>query len=347
QFKFASVLGIILILMFSSINNPIHNLIKEHKEGKSTESINNNNEKAPILSLLSDNNSKIRKKTIIKNNQRNKQIRTYSKVDESAKLNENFRSSHNNTIKMPLSPNNYMNETQFAQNIQENNLKLDYSFFVNNQITKNIPNESSNFNNQQIKNFNVSVLNAISNIAKSEQVELNSFLGSDIAIFGVNKSRSAISSFTQSVAYNLNTKSKIGLETGYFQIGMDKDKYLEIKSSSRDEFGSSVNSGGTEFLIRTPGKENYEQTIIWAGLFYERNLIKYNNITLSSRLGAGYDGNGLISNLKLFANYNISNSINLTVGSESKLLLGKSYNSETNGKVGSTISLIYGVQFEF
>ncbi|HPD33323.1 MAG TPA: hypothetical protein PKV40_03130, partial [Candidatus Kapabacteria bacterium] len=64
-------------------------------------------------------------------------------------------------------------------------------------------------------------------------------------------------------------------------------------------------------------------------------------------LGAGYDGNGLISNLKLFANYNISNSINLTVGSESKLLLGKSYNSETNGKVGSTISLIYGVQFEF
>ncbi|HPD34392.1 MAG TPA: hypothetical protein PKV40_08630, partial [Candidatus Kapabacteria bacterium] len=64
QFKFASVLGIILILMFSSINNPIHNLIKEHKEGKSTESINNNNEKAPILSLLSDNNSKIRKKTI-------------------------------------------------------------------------------------------------------------------------------------------------------------------------------------------------------------------------------------------------------------------------------------------
>jgi|GEM_PF-2336983 len=342
QFKFASVLAIMLFLVFSNIDNPIHYLIKEHNDEKLTESINN--EKVTISNLLSDNNSKIKKKSIIKKNQRNKQITIYSKVDGIAKLNENPEPTPDKSNKMSLSSNPYMTETQFAQNIQRNNLKMDNSFFVKNMITQN---EILIFNKQQIKNFNGELLNAISTIAKSEQVELNSFLGTDIAIFGVNKSHSTISSFTQSVAYNLNPDSKIGIETGYFQIGVDRANFLDIKSGSRDVFGSLVNSGGTEFLIRTPGKVNYEQKIIWAGLFYEKNLLDFYNFNLSSRIGAGFSGSGMIGNLKVLANYKISNSIDFTVGSESKLLLGQSFNPEAKSKISSTISLIYGFHFEF
>jgi hypothetical protein len=92
---------------------------------------------------------------------------------------------------------------------------------------------------------------------------------------------------------------------------------------------------------------NYEQKIIWAGLFYEKNLLDFYNFNLSSRIGAGFSGSGMIGNLKVLANYKISNSIDLTVGSESKLLLGQSFNPEAKSKISCTISLIYGFHFEF
>lgn len=340
--NFATTLVIMLILIISNIQNPINNIIKisntRNYAPPANEKISSN-----IIPLNKSNNTK-RYKATQKNFSKQITLSTLTTIGA-----ETYNISNFNFKNQDRSTNllGYIDDDQFTNFANNNNLQLDNAFLSSMHQKYNIQNNIPKLSEKLTTDFNPNFISIYTSQTNYKQVELNSFFGTDIASFGVNKSSSTITSFTQSIAYDLNPKSKIGIETGYLQVEVDKGKYLDIEPSSLDEFGSSVNSGGSSLLIRTPGKENLEQSIIWAGIFYERNLIEYSNITLSSRLGAGLSDNGFIGNVKLIAMYRLSKSINFTLGGETKFFSGQSEYLNNNNSFNSTISLIYGVHFGF
>ncbi|MEN6294931.1 MAG: hypothetical protein ABFD61_02230 [Chloroherpetonaceae bacterium] len=341
---FVPLLALLLIFSISNIGNPSNQISKLYSGNKTFQSSTNQTPKE-LAKIKSPTGNRLRTKLMHTStiSNRNQQIQNSEIAENPIRPLEDSRFIKSNSRNYKID-SEYINDETFAQNIQMNNQNVNNRIFISNNFQQNVnaPIQASQGN---ISNSNV--FNSLPNITNSVQVELNSFLGSDVAFFGVNKSNSTITSFTQSIAFDMDTKSKIGIETGYIQVGIEKDKYLEIKLSSLDAFGSTINSGGSGLLIKTPGKENYEQRIIWAGLFYERNILEYNALAISSRVGAGLSDNGFIGNVKLFAKYKVSKSIDFTLGGESKLFSGGDDVSVNNSKFISTISIIYGVHFGF
>lgn len=341
--NFATMLGIMIILFISGIENPfidLSNLITKNNSPQISSELQNIEAKTDKIHNSNPQKKHQKSRKIVRGQE---QIALYSSITNNSQSFIASDSGNDNTDLAPIESTN----SQLAYNVQMKTQNYDNTDFSTEQYKKNIQRKSQTLNQMYSNNLNPNIMSPLPLMQNSQKVEINSFFGSDIVSFGANKSNSTVTSFTQSIAYDLTSKSKIGIETGYIQIGINKDKYLEIKPTSIDELGSTINSGGSHLLMKTPGTENYDQQIIWAGLFYERNILEFNDITLSSRIGAGFSGDGFVGNVKLIALYRLSKSINFTIGGESKLFSGNSDYLNGNNTFSSTISLIYGVQFGF
>ncbi len=228
---------------------------------------------------------------------------------------------------LSLNNNNNNRNNKEYDNVQKVSLTNDYTNLLSG--SKYSPNFNTNFSK-----VHLSVL------------ELNSFLGNDFVCFGVNKSTHLINSFTQSVGASIDNDSKIGLETGYMNFSISQDKYVTINegplSGSTIKIENSDNNGS--ILIRTSGVSLAEQNLFWAGVFYERNFLNYNNFTLSSRLSIGASDIGFVSSLKFVSKYSISKAIDILIGADAKMFTGGATFSPANSNVSSTISLIYGMR---
>ncbi len=188
-------------------------------------------------------------------------------------------------------------------------------------------------------------------IDNNKEVQVASFFGTDIVRTGKNATSTAISHFSQSVAYAVNKKERIGVELGYTEYTYNENAVVNVKKKMGSLIaGVESNETGYGFSI------NYQQPIvlknskqmIWASVFYENSFWTTNSLALIGRVGLGATNEGPLGYGRIFTKYNLFSSFDLTLGAEGRL-----YSAQLpefvgdNNKFNASCSLIYGFQFKF
>jgi hypothetical protein len=200
-------------------------------------------------------------------------------------------------------------------------------------------------------------------LSSSNEIQISSFLGTDIFRGGINTNdKSSVSHVSQSIAYSINDRSRIGVEVGYTHYKIEELTYInvplgndngrlggaaQIKKQSEDKTIEKLNPTG-EF-IEQPYTFDRNQQILWGAAFYEREIFRYYDLYVNGRIGAGASSEGLLSYGRIFSKYEIINGLFLTLGTEGRVFaadLPKFSNQEQN-KIKSSFSLIYGLQVKF
>ncbi len=194
------------------------------------------------------------------------------------------------------------------------------------------------------------------------EIQLSSFLGTDVfAGPGMDSVKSSlIAHFSQSLAYSIDDRSRIGVEVGYSEytysenVGMNiplssvkpgnkKGNGSQVEDASSGSFNSGISGGD---YIRRPFSYPVTKQLFWGSAFYEYSIFQKNNFSVIGRLGAGATSEGPLGYGKLFAKYEILSGFALTLGGEGRFFVS-SFSDRSNNEVMSTASLIYGFQFQF
>jgi hypothetical protein len=329
-------------------------------------------------SIQTVNSKSVLNKNIKSNNKRNilaKQVTTVnntnnnlpnisnSSTDADFKSSANVSDDENNTIeakesvrdipyisKNPIPDSDLSNSNVSVNNGRNSTNSFDKSTNVQLSISSPIQNIDNSFDNSEMpdsfEGFNTEFASFSSKISGSN-VELNSFFGKEFATFGVSGVKDLVSSFTQSIAARVDEYTKIGLETGYMQFSGNESKYTIIKNGNSNSYTILDNSDEKGELFRIPGTQATDRRLFWAGIFYERNLLEFNKLALSSRMSFGASDIGFVSSLKMIGRYQLLKQVDLTIGADAKLFSGTKEYFVCKNSLGSTISFIYGIRFAF
>lgn len=332
----------------ASENSPITKTSSQKKsinhKSVNLSKIQKSDNKPIVPSVISENSDK----AVISTSAQNNELTTaeISVQKDNIKFEDNFQGKNITSRQFENSKSIITENKNFNNNSESLNFNKSSNTFTNVQNeSKNNLNE--NFGNSSGLNQN---FNSFSSTINSTNIELNSFFGKEMVSFGVGGTNQAITSFTQSIAAKMDDYGRIGIETGYMQFSGDVPMYTIIKKSQSDlQDGITIveNSDEKDVLIRTKGTEKSEKNLIWAGLFYERNLLDLNYFTISSRMTIGASDVGFVSSLKIIGKYQLLNSIDLTIGADTKLFNGTQEFFTSKNSLSSTISFIYGVRFAF
>lgn len=182
-----------------------------------------------------------------------------------------------------------------------------------------------------------------------EEIQLSSFYGSDVMRGGLPTSENhPIISFSQSIAYSLNSNSRIGLEVGMISFQTDQIVTINVSGGSLSGLEEFVPGYNPENYISLPVNVTRDNKIFWGSAFYERTIFAAGGASLESRVGTGFSRDGLISFGRLFGKYEVVPGLSLTGGAEGKLFQANPYRlTQDNADWKSTLSIIYGLQFNF
>ena len=225
-----------------------------------------------------------------------------------------------------------------------------------NQVTSNYPGKLSPMSQvSERKNPGMVLsLNQPDFSFHSGEVFLSSFLGTDL----LNKSneKSAVSNFSQSIAYAFSKSQRLGIEFGYstfsyddivkVSVPLDNPGMLNFSPTSKVEVLNPELK--TNSYIEFPATVNHQKQFIWGSAFFEQEFISYSGFTVNGRLGLGASSDGPLGYGKAILSYRILSVLHLTAGIEGKLYEAKIYKSNTIAdEVKSNLNLIYGFQIKF
>lgn len=181
---------------------------------------------------------------------------------------------------------------------------------------------------------------------QGNQIKISSFVANSLMNGGINSAgNKPILNYSQSIAYNSNENLSFGLEFGY----MEFDSRRNVTSSG----GNGEFTLPTSIEVQNPNDGKFvpptlpvvvNNQLFWGAVFVNYDILKYNNLYVESRLGAGGTSSGPLSYGRLQAKYEIYDNIYLNLGSEGRLFI---YSLDGKNLTGSSLSLIYGIQFAF
>lgn len=194
--------------------------------------------------------------------------------------------------------------------------------------------------------------------AKSD-IRLTTFFGSEIKQFGFEaENPSVISSYSQSISYNVSDASKFGIDFGYTDYSFIETRIARVPNPSfhstdevnGDAYQSRIEvrrDGDPMRYIEFPFEMNIKRQIVWGSGFFEHSIIDNRIFGLNGRLSLGATNDGLISMARLFGRVKLFDWLAISAGSEARLFRWDNPAIGT-GKSGykSTISLIYGFEIK-
>ncbi|MEI6091461.1 MAG: hypothetical protein WCR42_13485 [bacterium] len=161
------------------------------------------------------------------------------------------------------------------------------------------------------------------------------------ASFGLQLSDNKITSYSQSISYNIDKKSVMGIELGLteFSAKVLRDVVLVMQdnSGSGDDF-----TGKDLFKTKKPFKQKMQ--LVWTTIFYERAIFQMKNSELSARVGLGLTDSDPVFMAKILGKQRIYRDLFLTVGVDTRYYK-TSINGTINGNYLSTFNIIYGLQY--
>lgn len=196
--------------------------------------------------------------------------------------------------------------------------------------------------------FGSSLLLGFNNI--KQDVIINTFVGSEFSLEGVDATNKA--SFSQSIAYGINEKSRLGMEFGYSSYEYTKNFTVKTPFGDDDVLAGKIES--VEVLTNNgnpkgiPMPMNINREVIWGAAFYERTLFESDAFKFDARLGLGATDEGMLGFARAYAKYEMFDIIALTIGADAKMFQYSfpSYNEMRTSWI-SSMTLVYGVQLKF
>ncbi len=158
---------------------------------------------------------------------------------------------------------------------------------------------------------------------------------------GLQLSDNKISSYSQSISYNIDQKSVIGVELGLteFSAKVLRDVVLVSQNTSGpdDDF-----TGKDLIRVKIPLKQKTQ--LVWTTIFYERTIFQMKNTELAARVGLGLTNSDPVYIAKILGKQRIYKDLFLTLGVDTRYYK-TSINGTINGDFLSTFNIIYGLQY--
>jgi hypothetical protein len=242
-----------------------------------------------------------------------------------------------NLPESPLVPNQYYyvqsNHPDFSQTITEKPV-------------------SNNFVRTDKFNLQATMLPVIDYYNDNHEVLFSSFFGTDLLRKGNQASKNnSISHFSQSIAYDLASDVRFGVEIGYSEYMYEQSNQKTIinktqKSGTKIE---SLNSDGSEAVLSNyPFTLNQNKQLLWGAAFYEHSLFNSSPFTINGRIGFGACSDGPVGYSKIFGRYEMIHGVSLTLGTDVRLFYARSADLYSdNAQLKGSVSLIYGLQIRF
>lgn len=180
------------------------------------------------------------------------------------------------------------------------------------------------------------------NTLSINNIQLSAFSSRPYTVFGFDKGANAsLQSYSQAISLSINESTNIGLEIGFSDINYKGEIFTSTKVL--DKYGRET---GQQLVFRT--EQDKEYALYWGQFFFQTELYNVNNFDLGLRLGLGMSSDGLNSNSKLLASYEITNGLKLITGTEFSYF-SVSLPQLVNAGSGNyySFSFIYGLQFSF
>ena len=190
----------------------------------------------------------------------------------------------------------------------------------------------------------------MNDITNTNDVQVASFFGTDIARGGINVNDAVISHFSQSVAYAVDEDERYGVEVGFTGYTFIDKGTVNVEVKFGGTTGVESYEGGNNFSIGYPQDISLksDKQLLWASAFYENTFLNYNGLSFTGRLGVGGMSEGPLGYSRIFALYSLFNGLYITLGAEGRLFSAEfSKFSENEDKFKTSASLIYGLQFKF
>ncbi|MBI5325772.1 MAG: hypothetical protein HZB41_10970 [Ignavibacteriae bacterium] len=185
-------------------------------------------------------------------------------------------------------------------------------------------------------------------------ITFSSFLGTDFVRTGFGEDEDlAITNFSQSIAYSIDSDEKMGIEIGYSEYAYKENVVLPSPLQSLSKVKSQLLE--TTELEMPIGVNWFESSItlerqrqfVWGSAFYERSLLSNSDVSLEGRLGLGMSYDGPLGYGRIFGKYNFLNGFAVTVGTEGRVFQVTLPGEKTGKKLKSTGTIIYGFQINF
>jgi len=242
-------------------------------------------------------------------------------------------------------------------NKNNNNTIVSDKVSVYNSLNKTnsiISNQANQFNNpSNLQGIQNSI--DLQYIIKHQNMSLQStFANSTSAINIGNANDVKISSFIQSINYEVNSGMNMGMEVGYSNYDFTTQLLTNVSIST----GGESNSGkGGKIEVLDPTKsivskikvklninQNYQQ--MFASFFLDKTIIKEDNFSANARIGLGSSMDGLLLYGRASANYQIFSNLTANVGAEIRMFNVNLPNATAGiSKTVNTLMLTYGLQY--
>jgi len=212
---------------------------------------------------------------------------------------------------------------------------------------------NSSYNNNQIPVVNLQMGNDSPfdiKIGATSEVRLSSFIGNEKLVAPLDKFDGRInSSFSQSVSYALDSKSRFGFEVGMNEFDFRETVYLTLSNNELGSTGSKVEVlDPRDNLIKVPTRIEKVNYMFWGSAFYEKEIVQIDDFTLQARIGAGASNMGLLGYSRVYARYQVLNFASINIGFDSRFFKASfGINENTQQIWMNSYGLVYGVQFNF
>ncbi len=249
--------------------------------------------------------------------------------------------------------------------IAENNEEIAQSHTIQKEeiiLTEHIEEQSNNTNENQTNYLNTPLIvigktdnHSTSNnseidfkfeTSQNYDVSLNSFISTELFTSEKYNDAKVLASISQSIAYSINKKERMGIELGYREFNYQEKFFVNVPISSLPENTQvEILNPATELYFTYVSSMEHTKKLIWGAAFYESTLLSSRNFSLDARVGIGSSNDGALIYSRLFSKYEILSGLSLTFGCSG--MLYQSALDNFQNEIHSSLSLTYGLQFKF
>lgn len=263
--------------------------------------------------------------------------------NDSQNINENNSSNIANVIITESNDNLIDNSSNSKSNNEDEQIK---DIFNSSNLEKNIRSTNSNFANNDL---NLLKMNYEQNDLKFNDLSFESIIYTDLNRTGFNPSdKKVLNSFSQSVAFKLTEKTKIGVELGKSQYEFTTLKSVTIPYRDLGGYNGSLDGAirmPNGLLTKINTTVNYNT--IFANIFYDSKLLVSEKFKINGRLGIGISNGGLLASGRLYADITIYGPLHITTGLDTRVFQNDNLYYNENGIMNSSVSFVNGIYFEF
>ncbi len=282
------------------------------------------------------------KESILEDNIIISNINDIRDIDNKNIVNKNIDNNLNSTTQSEqtaiINNNNNINNSNNSNN--SNNAVIPNTIILNpmNSQVVNLKNKNNSVNNSFV--YEKNHINTTFKLNSSISNDLNNSRFTD-------QNNAIINHYAQSVAIQIDENNDIGFEFGFSDFNFDDKANLIITTEIPNNTPGSNLKEYKTVIVPVELRKNY--TMYWGLGFIEKNLFKYNDLSLNSKFAFGFSNDGPQSYFRMSAKYELIKNLNLNIGLDARYMNVNLpfYVNANNLSATTALSLNYGIQYQF